>query len=412
MLDAMAVRILSIIGTRPEAIKMAPVLEALETCAEVESTVCVTGQHREMLDQVLRTFEIAPAYDLNVMRRRTSLSQVVRAVMKGVDRVIDEVRPDRVLVHGDTSTALAAAIAAFNKKVPVGHVEAGMRTYNPLRPWPEEFNRRVIDVASDLLFAPTSSAKRNLVGESATGRIVVTGNTVIDALQSAVRRLNADAALRARLDRELPGIADGRRLILVTGHRRETLGDGLASICDALRRLAEREDVEIVYVLHLNPRVHVPVRRMLEGRSRIHLAPPQDYLSFVRLMQRAFLVITDSGGLQEEAPAIGLPVVVTRTETERPETVQMGASQLVGPRADAIAGAVERLLDDPAAYKAASALRSPYGDGRAAGRIVGALTGEPVEEFDDADWLAHAHAAVAPSVPERVHKRGGGRSSG
>jgi UDP-N-acetylglucosamine 2-epimerase (non-hydrolysing) len=379
----MSLRILSIVGTRPEAIKMAPVVEALGACPQVQSTVCVTGQHREMLDQVLTVFGIEPEFDLNVMRRHRKLSSLVRAVMGGVDRVIDEVRPDRVLVHGDTSTAMAAAVAAFNRRVPVGHVEAGMRTHNPGRPWPEEFNRKVIDVGSDLLFAPTLTAKRNLLAESTTGRVVVTGNTVIDALNSTVQRLNADAKLRAKLDRQAPDIGEERRLILVTGHRRENLGEGLASVCQALVRLAERGDVEIVYVLHLNPRVRGPVRRMLQGREHIHLAPPQSYLSFVRLMQRAFMVITDSGGVQEEAPVLGTPVLVTRTETERPETVEIGASQLVGPETQNIVAAAERLLDDRFAYRSAKAVRSPYGDGRAAARIVSTLLGEAVDEFEE-----------------------------
>jgi UDP-N-acetylglucosamine 2-epimerase (non-hydrolysing) len=387
----MPLRILTIIGTRPEAIKMAPVIEALEARPDVISTVCATGQHREMLDQVLTLFGIAPAYDLDVMRRHKTLSDVISAVMLGVDRVIDEVRPDRLLVHGDTSSAMAAAVAAFNRKTPVGHVEAGLRTHNLDRPWPEEFNRKVIDVGSDLLFAPTLGAKRNLVAECATGRVIVTGNTVIDALQSTVRRLDGDPALRAKIDSDLPNVGETRRLILVTGHRRENMGDGLASVCEALVRLAAREDVEIVYVLHLNPQVNGPVQKMLKGRAGIHLAPPQSYLAFVRLMQRAYLVITDSGGVQEEAPVLGTPVLVTRTETERPETVQFGASQLVGPETRDVVAAAERLLDDPVAYRAAREVRSPYGDGRAAERIVQTLLGEPVEEFSAAGW------AVSPS---------------
>jgi UDP-N-acetylglucosamine 2-epimerase (non-hydrolysing) len=402
----MSLRILSIVGTRPEAIKMAPVIEALGACSDVVSTVCVTGQHREMLDQVLTQFGIAPAYDLDVMRRNKTLSDVVRAVMRGVDRVFDDVRPDRVLVHGDTSTAMAAAVAAFNRKIPVAHVEAGLRTHDLTRPWPEEFNRKVIDVGSDLLFVPTLIAKRNLLAESATGRIVVTGNTVIDALQSTVRRLDADPALRARVDAELPAFAETRRLILVTGHRRENLGRGLASVCEALVRLAAREDVEVAYVLHLNPQVNGPVRKMLQGRPRIHLTPPQNYLSFVRLMQRAYMVITDSGGVQEEAPVLGTPALVTRTETERPETIQIGASRLVGPETKAIVAAAETLLGDPIAYRAAKEVHSPYGDGRAAERIVQALLGRPVEEFNPAGWVLSAREVPAQLARPRARTRG------
>ena len=388
---------------------MAPVIKALEACPEVISTVCVTGQHREMLDQVLTLFGIEPAHDLNVMRRNKRLPDVVSAVMRGVNRVIDEARPDRVLVHGDTSTAMAAAVAAFNRKVPVAHVEAGLRTHDLTRPWPEEFNRKVIDVASDLLFVPTLSAKRNLLAESATGRIVLTGNTVVDALQSTVRRLDADPALRAKVDADLPAIGETRRLILVTGHRRENLGAGLVSVCEALVRLAAREDVEIVYVLHLNPQVKGPVHKMLRGRPRIHLAPPQSYLAFVRLMQRAYMVITDSGGVQEEAPVLGTPVLVTRTETERPETLQTGATQLVGPGTSEIVAAAEALLDDDVAYRAARAVHSPFGDGRAAERIVRALLGEPVEEFNAARWaISPRESVVALSrVAARTRRRSG-----
>lgn len=396
-------RILSVVGTRPEAIKMAPLIEALGARPDVVSMVCVTGQHREMLDQVLTLFGIAPRYDLDVMRNNRNLNDIVRAVISGVDQIIDEFRPDRVLVHGDTSTAMAAALAAFNRGVPVGHVEAGMRTYDMARPWPEELNRRIIDIASDVLFAPTAGARRNLLAETVTGRILVTGNTVIDALQATVRRLEADPALSAELDAGLSGVGGTKRLILVTGHRRESLGDGLVSVCGALVRLAERGDVEVVYALHRNPKVEGPVRRMLADRPHIHLIPPQSYVSFIRLMQRAHLVITDSGGVQEEAPALGTPVLVTRTETERPEADGVGTSRLVGTGADEIVTAAARLLDDELAYRAAAQVRSPFGDGRAASRIVQALMGEPVEEFDVGRSDAQDSGSFAQ--PARVRRR-------
>lgn len=390
-------RILSIVGTRPEAIKMAPVIQALAARGDVTSRVCVSGQHREMMDPILSLFGIVPDVDLNVMRPGASLTEIVARVMSGTDGVIADFQPDWVLVQGDTSTAMAAALAAFNRKTPVAHIEAGLRTYDLAAPWPEELNRRVIDVAAQLLLAPTESARDNLLNEAVTGRILVTGNTVIDALHACVARLDGDRALRSRTDAGLPQLDPARRLILVTGHRRENFGEGLAELCAALTRLAARGDVEIVYPLHLNPNVCEPVRKRLGDKPGIHLIEPQDYVAFVRLMQRSHLIITDSGGVQEEAPALGKPVLVTRAETERTEGAQAGGCMLVGPRRARVVEAANRLLDDPGAYAAMARPASPYGDGHAAGRIVAALAGAAVEEF-------RAPAVLEP-FPPRLRSR-------
>ena len=381
----------TVIGTRPEAIKMAPVLKALEASPDIESMVCATGQHREMLHQALQSFDIKVDVDLAIMRPNQSLNTIVRRVVGGVGRLLSASRPDRVLVHGDTSSALAAAVAAFNNRVPVAHVEAGLRSFNIERPWPEEMNRRALDLFCDLLFAPTSLAKRNLVAERVPGRIVVTGNTGIDALTMAVDRLNDDAALRAEIDARLPALAAGRQLVLVTGHRRENFGDGLVNVCHAVRRLSERADLEIIYALHLNPAAQLPARNLLGGLRNVHLLPPQDYLSFVRLLQRADLVLTDSGGVQEEAPALGKPVLVTRTETERPEGVSMGVARLVGSNPERIEAEALRVLAMARHGVAIGAVNSSYGDGRASDRIVRTLIGLPVEEFDaEANTLVNA----------------------
>jgi len=389
----MSLRVLTIIGTRPEAIKMAPVLEVLRRRPGVVSKLCSTGQHREMLDQVLGTFSLEADIDLKIMRSRQMLNGVVQAVVGGVSQVIDDLRPDRLIVHGDTSTAMAAAIAGFNRGVPVAHVEAGLRTYTLDRPWPEEFNRRIIDVASDLLFAPTEGARENLLSERLNGRIIVTGNTVIDALRASAARLDHDAGMAAGIDAGLPVLAPGRRLVLVTGHRRENLGAGLAGVCAGLKLLAAREDVEIVYPVHLNPAVSGPVREALGAHPRIHLIPPQEYLAFVRLMQRASLIISDSGGVQEEAAALGKPLLVTRNETERPEAVAAGAAVLVGADPIRIVEHAARVLDGALRAGPFAWPDSPFGDGRAAERIADALLGLPVVEYATA-----AAGLASPSV--------------
>ena len=350
---------------------MAPVVKALAAQAGIESRVCVTAQHRDMLDQVLTLFAITADYDLDIMRADQDLTHITQAVLGGMGRVFDDFKPDRVLVHGDTTTTLAAALAAFYRKIPVAHVEAGLRTGDMGAPWPEEMNRTLADALADIHFAPTAEAARNLgregIGES---RVVVTGNTVIDALLHVVGRLGDDAALSAEQAARFPFLDAERRLILVTGHRRESFGAGLENTCAALARLAARGDVQIVYPVHLNPNVLGPVHRLLGGRPGIHLVEPLDYLPFVFLMNRAYFIITDSGGIQEEAPSLGKPVLVTRAVTERPEAVAAGTVKLVGTDTEAIVGAGDTLLDDKAAYRSMSRAHNPYGDGEASARIV------------------------------------------
>lgn len=369
----MTLRVLSVFGTRPEAIKMAPVVKALGAADGVESRVCVTGQHREMLDQVLALFNISPDYDLALMRPGQTLGDVTSAVLAGLDKVIHEFRPDILLVHGDTTTTLAASLAAYYRQTPVGHVEAGLRTGNIYSPWPEEINRKVAGAIAELHFAPTAGSQANLRAEGVPEeRIVITGNTVIDALQDVVALIGADRDMSAALAEQF-NIPDDRRIVLVTGHRRESFGGGFDRICEALARLAERPDVEVVYPVHLNPNVKGPVERLLGGRDNIRLVPPQDYLPFVYLMSRAELIITDSGGVQEEAPSLGKPVLVMRDTTERPEAVEAGTVKLVGTDTDLIVSTAGRLLDDPDAYAAMNRAHNPYGDGHASARIVAAL---------------------------------------
>ncbi len=377
---------------------MAPLVKVLAAEPGLTARVCVTGQHREMLDQVLRLFDITPDFDLKLMASNQGLNGLASAALAALDPVLEAERPDRVLVHGDTTTAMAAALAAFHRRIPVGHVEAGLRTYHLDQPFPEEMNRRVVDVASDLLFAPTARSRANLESEQLEGRIIITGNTVIDALQETQRRIAADPALRAELDRPFAGLDAAKRIILVTGHRRENFGAGFLHICQALADLSQRPDVEIVYPVHLNPNVRGPVHEALSGRANVHLIAPLDYLPFQRLMQRAHLVLTDSGGVQEEAPALGKPVLVMRDVTERPEAVDAGTVQLVGTGRAAIVAAVSRLLDDPEAYARFANRVNPYGDGAACRRIVDTLLGRPVEEFTPAfsSVLQRSKPAAAP----------------
>lgn len=360
---------------------MAPVVEALRHAPDVTSVVCVTGQHRHMLDQVLSLFGIAPDHDLGLMTHDQTLNGLLARAVAAVDSILEKVDPDRVLVHGDTTTAMAAALAAFHRHVPVAHVEAGLRTHSLSRPWPEEFNRRLVDIASDLLFAPTAQAKANLAAERLAGRVVVTGNTVIDALRATDARIDRDAALRHRLEEEFGFLSADRRLLLVTGHRRENFGGGFRQICQALLALSERRDLEIVYPVHLNPNVEGPVLEALAGRPNIHLIKPLGYLAFVHLMRRAHVVLTDSGGVQEEAPSLGKPVLVMRDVTERPEAVAAGTVQLVGTDTGRIVDAVGRLFDDAAEHLRFARQVNPYGDGSAAARIVAALTGQAFQEF-------------------------------
>ncbi len=364
-------KILSVFGTRPEAIKMAPVVKALEKASGVDSAVCVTAQHRDMLDQVLGLFDIEPEFDLDIMRQNQDLTHITSAVLTGLGDVLDEYGPDRILVHGDTTTTFAASLAAFYRKIPVGHVEAGLRTGDIYAPWPEEMNRRLSDAIADIYFAPTDSSAENLRREGyPESSIIITGNTVIDALLEISQRLKDDKALQTALADQFPFLDPSRRLVLVTGHRRENFGSGFENICQALRDLSEREDVQIVYPVHLNPNVREPVNRILGDNSNIHLIEPLDYLPFVYLMDLSYLVITDSGGIQEEAPSLGKPVLVMREVTERPEAVDAGTVKLVGTDRNRIFNECNQLLDDKQAYAIMSRSHNPYGDGLASGRIV------------------------------------------
>ena len=370
-------RTLAVFGTRPEAIKMAPVLRRLAETPGIDSQVCVTSQHRQMLDQVLDLFGIAPNWDLDLMRAGQGLTYLTTAVLEGLSSVLGEARPDRILVQGDTTTTMVASLAAFYEKIPVGHIEAGLRTGNMFSPWPEEMNRKVTSMVADLHFAPTEGAKQNLLREGINpARISVTGNTVIDALYDALALLDADPARIARLEAELPRVAAERRIVLVTGHRRENFDGGLERVSRALLRLAARGDVEIIFPVHLNPNVQDIVYAVLGGHKSIHLIKPLDYLPFVYMMRKASLIITDSGGVQEEAPSLGTPVLVTRDTTERPEAVEAGTVELVGTDTELLVARASRLLDDEAAYAAMCRAHNPYGDGRAAARIVDVLTHE------------------------------------
>ena len=367
-------KVMTVFGTRPEAIKMAPVVKALEASERLHSVVCSTGQHREMLDQVVSLFSLSIDYDLAIMQPGQTLTDVTTRILQTFGSLLEREKPDWVLVHGDTSTALAASLAAFYARARIGHVEAGLRSFDLTRPWPEEMNRSVVDRISDAMFAPTEKACANLVAEGLdASRILVTGNTVIDALVDVAARLRGDATLRGQMKTKFAGIDASRRIVLVTGHRRESFGDGFEQICQALAALADRGDVEIIYPVHLNPNVREPVQRILAGRKAVHLIEPQPYLEFVYLMTRASIILTDSGGVQEEAPSLGKPVLVMRDVTERPEAVEAGTVELVGADRVRIISAVVRLLDDEARYAAFSRSHNPYGDGSAAGRILAYL---------------------------------------
>jgi UDP-N-acetylglucosamine 2-epimerase len=367
-------RVLTVFGTRPEAIKLAPVVLALQDTPAVEHVTCVTGQHRQMLDQILSTFEITPQYDLNLMRPGQDLGHITSTALQGVGEVIDKVKPDWVVVQGDTTTAFAAALAAFYRKVKVAHVEAGLRTGNIYSPWPEEMNRKLVGQLTTLHFPPTPAAADNLRREGVLeGSICTTGNTVIDALQWVVKRLEDDAEFTGSMDAALPQSQVGRRLILVTGHRRENFDGGLARVCIALKQIAQRGDVEIVYPVHLNPEVQKTANAILNDNPAIRLIAPLDYVPFIALMRRAYLIVTDSGGIQEEAPGLGKPVLVTRDTTERPEAVTAGTARLVGTDSEGLVKSVNELLDDPLVYGRMAQAKNPFGDGKAASRIVARL---------------------------------------
>lgn len=368
-------KILCVVGTRPEAIKMAPVILALKKEGELEVRTVATAQHRQMLDQVLNLFGIVPEFDLNLMKPGQDLTDITSNVLLGMRVVLREWRPDWVLVHGDTTTTFAAALAAFYEKIPVGHVEAGLRTGNIYSPWPEEMNRRLAGAITTFHFAPTERARENLLKEGVPAeRICVTGNTVIDALQAVVARIEGDRALEQTLAADFTFLDPAKRLVLVTGHRRENFGEGFERICRALLTLSTMHDIEVLYPVHLNPNVQEPVNRILANSPNVHLIEPQDYLPFVYLMNRAHLIITDSGGVQEEAPSLGKPVLVMRDTTERPEAVEAGTVKLVGTDMEAIIGEATTLLTDAAEYERMARAHNPYGDGKACGRIVAALT--------------------------------------
>lgn len=376
-----------VFGTRPEAIKMAPLVKEFQKHPETFQTiVCVTGQHREMLDQVLKIFEITPDYDLNIMKQGQDLYDVTARVLTGMRDVLKEAQPDVVLVHGDTTTSTASALAAFYQQIPVGHVEAGLRTYNIYSPWPEEMNRQITGRIAEYDFAPTPLSRQNLLAEGVSEeKITVTGNTVIDALYMVVDKIKNDAKLDADLEAilkkagyDVNRLSGDKKLVLITGHRRENFGDGFMSMCKAIKSLTEKyPDVDFVYPMHLNPNVRKPIHKVfgenLEGLGNMFFIEPLEYLSFVYLMEKSNIVLTDSGGIQEEAPGLGKPVLVMRDTTERPEALAAGTVKLVGTDYDKIVSEVSALLDDAAHYDAMSKAVNPYGDGKACERIVETL---------------------------------------
>lgn len=368
-------KVLTVFGTRPEAIKMAPLVHALAADKRFDAKVCVTAQHREMLDQVLALFEITPDFDLNIMKAGQTLPDVTTAILQGLTPVLTEFKPDVVLVHGDTATTLAASLAAYYQQIKVGHVEAGLRTGNIYSPWPEEGNRKLTGALASYHFAPTETSKQNLLRENVdTQAISVSGNTVIDALLLVKQKIERNTDLAAELAASYPFLDSGKRMLLVTGHRRESFGGGFERICEALKQLAlNSPNLQIVYPVHLNPNVQEPVNRLLAGLNNVFLIEPQDYLPFVYLMMRSHIILTDSGGIQEEAPSLGKPVLVMRDTTERPEAVAAGTVKLVGTDIAKITTEVSTLLTNEAAYNAMSRAHNPYGDGQACQRILDTL---------------------------------------
>jgi len=379
-------KILSVFGTRPEAVKMAPIVRLLKDTPEIESRVCVTAQHRQMLDQVLELFHIKPDYDLDLMRENQSIAQISASIFTHLDPVLTDFQPDWVLAVGDTTTVVITSLLAFYRRIKFGHVEAGLRTHDKWQPFPEEINRRLATTTADLHFAPTQWSRQNLLNENVPDEsVIVTGNPVIDAL-TYVSKQAEPQIIKELLERlGINQLATSRpktsRLILVTAHRRENFGQPMENICQAIQQLAAREDVEIVYPVHLNPNVQESVNRVLKNVSHVTLLPPLDYLPLVHLMKRATLILTDSGGIQEEAPTFGIPVLVMREATERPEGVKAGILKLVGTDINRIVQEATRLLDDPAAYAEMARASNPYGDGHAAERIVGALLKTQIENL-------------------------------
>ncbi len=365
-------KILLVFGTRPEAIKMAPLVKELQANTSVNVSVCVTAQHRQMLDQVLDLFHIVPDFDLHLMKPGQDLTDITTGILHGLKEVLAQSKPDIILVHGDTSTTFAAALAAFYHRIPVAHVEAGLRTGDLYSPWPEEANRKLTSVVTQWHFAPTTTARDNLLKEGINpNQIYVTGNTVIDALLQVREKIATDAVLQARFAAQFNFLDPNKRLILVTGHRRENFGDGFERICQAIARIAkENSQVQIVYPVHLNPHVQEPVNRLLSGIDNVYLIEPQDYLPFVYLMDKSCVILTDSGGIQEEAPSLGKPVLVMRDTTERPEAVEAGTVKLVGTDVDTICRETSLLINNYQAYKAMSVAHNPYGGGDACKQIV------------------------------------------
>ena len=373
----MTMKVLTVFGTRPEAIKMAPLVHALASDERFDAKVCVTAQHREMLDQVLALFDITPDYDLNIMQPGQTLADITTAILKGLQPVLTGFKPDVVLVHGDTTTTFAASLAAYYQQIKVGHVEAGLRTGNIYSPWPEEGNRRLAGVLANYHFAPTDTAKQNLLRENVVGtNISVTGNTVIDALLFVKEKIEHNADVADELASRYPFLKQDKKMLLVTGHRRESFGNGFERICEALRQIAlEYPECQIVYPVHLNPNVQEPVNRLLTSLSNVFLIGPQDYLPFVYLMMRSHIILTDSGGIQEEAPSLGKPVLVMRDTTERPEAVTSGTVKLVGTDILKIKAEVSDLLSNPLIYAQMSRAHNPYGDGKACLRILDTILG-------------------------------------
>jgi len=365
-------KILTVFGTRPEAIKMAPLVKQIEKTGEFVSKVCVTGQHREMLDQVLELFNINPDYDLNIMKKGQTLSEVTSRIVTGLQPIFQSFKPDIVLVHGDTSTTLCSALSAYYNQIPVGHIEAGLRTGDIYSPWPEEGNRKLVSCITKYHFAPTLEAKNNLLDEGVTSEnIFVTGNTVIDALLMVKQKIVDSDSKKLELQNLFPMLSKERKMVLITGHRRENFGEGFKRICDSILNLSKtHQDVDFLYPVHLNPRVREPVNRLLSSSKNIHLIEPQGYVEFVYLMMESYLILTDSGGIQEEAPALGKPVLVMRNTTERPEAVNAGTVKLVGTDTEKIVSSVNKLLVDADAYSLISGAHNPYGDGKAVSRIL------------------------------------------
>jgi UDP-N-acetylglucosamine 2-epimerase (non-hydrolysing) len=368
-------RILTVFGTRPEAIKMAPLVHTLASDERFEAKVCVTAQHREMLDQVLELFEITPDFDLNLMKPGQDLTDITCGILKGLKPIFSEFKPDYVLVHGDTATTLSTTLASYYQQIKVGHVEAGLRTGNIYSPWPEEGNRKLTGAITDLHFAPTENSKNNLLAENINeDKIIITGNTVIDALLDVIEKLKTNEDVKVKLEAQFNFLNANKRLVLITGHRRESFGGGFERICEAIAQMAKAfPDVEFVYPMHLNPNVREPVNRLLKDLINVFLIEPLDYLPFVYLMNKAYVLLTDSGGIQEEAPSLGKPVLVMRDTTERPEAVDAGTVKLVGTEVQTIVNELTELLSSEESYKNMSFAHNPYGDGKACQRIADAL---------------------------------------